>query len=364
MTDARLVATNPVDSTLVPVSCNSRGELSTAAPLIELIPNDVEIAGDLTVTGTINGGGGVPVPGPPGPEGPEGPEGPQGPPGTDGKDGVGQLPPDPYEGAILGWLNNQLAWIGAPPVPIPEGVFGPITNASQEGIIEVEGDIPAQVGQGVTVYQCEEDGSISVAAWDNSRDWLFDTGVTTSSNLGGIDPNNPISNVFDADEETHCDTNTGSIYSEEGWMKLAFDPPISVSSVISVKFNASDADINTVTLNNESPQTVTATESGWITVNNAAGLLFSIAVSRQKNKDTAGNISLYGLKVDGRLLVMNGDYPNAPNLNLRVNSATGSMLIGVPNRNLSFSKGKYLRIPSQTVARWLVNDQFDLDAQI
>ena len=52
MNDHRLVATNPENSTLVPVSCNSRGELNTVAPKIEEIPNDLNIDGDLTIGGT------------------------------------------------------------------------------------------------------------------------------------------------------------------------------------------------------------------------------------------------------------------------------------------------------------------------
>jgi hypothetical protein len=70
MSDVRLTATNPDDSSVVPVSCNARGELLTVAPVIEKIPNDVEIEGDLTVTGTINGdNGGSGLPEPLGPEG-------------------------------------------------------------------------------------------------------------------------------------------------------------------------------------------------------------------------------------------------------------------------------------------------------
>jgi hypothetical protein len=60
MIDVRLTATNPEDSTLVPVPCNVRGELLTVAPVIEVIPNDLEIQGDLTVTGTINDSGRMP----------------------------------------------------------------------------------------------------------------------------------------------------------------------------------------------------------------------------------------------------------------------------------------------------------------
>ena len=61
-----------------------------------------------------------------GEQGEQGEQGIQGPPGPEGPPGSGgiTLPPDPYEGALLGWLNGGLAWVGTPPVPIPEGVFG------------------------------------------------------------------------------------------------------------------------------------------------------------------------------------------------------------------------------------------------
>jgi hypothetical protein len=93
MSDVRLVATNPEDSSLVPVACNSRGEMMIVEPTIEKISNDVEIEGDLTVTGTINGdngGSGLPAPGP--------------------------------EGSILAIVDGQPAWAGkadlcAPPPP-------------------------------------------------------------------------------------------------------------------------------------------------------------------------------------------------------------------------------------------------------
>jgi hypothetical protein len=118
MIDVRLTATNPEDSTLVPVPCNTRGELLTVAPVIEAIPNDVEIQGDLTVTGLINGSIGAGEPGPPGPEGPEGPQGPQG-------DGV----PLPYgtENDVLQILNGVPVWqqlvIPEPPIVGPAAIW-------------------------------------------------------------------------------------------------------------------------------------------------------------------------------------------------------------------------------------------------
>jgi len=63
-------------------------------------------------------------------QGQPGAEGPPGPPG------LPELPPDPFEGAILGWENNTLAWLGGS-VPIPGGTYGPILEYSN-GILFFE----------------------------------------------------------------------------------------------------------------------------------------------------------------------------------------------------------------------------------
>jgi len=76
MSDVRLVGTSPEDGSLIPVAVTPAGLLKTAIGTIELIPNNVTIEGDLTITGTINGeqiggdgGGGSGLPEPYGPEG-------------------------------------------------------------------------------------------------------------------------------------------------------------------------------------------------------------------------------------------------------------------------------------------------------
>jgi len=47
MTDVRLTATNPDDSSVVPVACNSRGELLITDPVIEQINNDLVVTGQI-----------------------------------------------------------------------------------------------------------------------------------------------------------------------------------------------------------------------------------------------------------------------------------------------------------------------------
>ena len=69
-------------------------------------------------------------------QGLQGQEGPPGPPG------IGQLPPDPFEGAFLGWKDNQLSWLGGS-VPLPSNVFGPILSY-ENGVLELDSavDLP------------------------------------------------------------------------------------------------------------------------------------------------------------------------------------------------------------------------------
>lgn len=63
-------------------------------------------------------------------------EGLPGQPGPPGPPGLPELPPNPFEGAILGWKDNTLSWLGGS-VPIPPGVFGPILSYA-DGVLTLE----------------------------------------------------------------------------------------------------------------------------------------------------------------------------------------------------------------------------------
>ena len=52
MSDARLVGTNPETSETVPVAVNAKGQMIVADVVIQDIPNDINIQGDLTVGGS------------------------------------------------------------------------------------------------------------------------------------------------------------------------------------------------------------------------------------------------------------------------------------------------------------------------
>lgn len=100
MTDARLVGTNPETSELVPVAVNAMGQLKTEAAKIEEIPNDVLIDGTITVNQNVKVGGtltdldGNPIAG-----------------GDGGGGGGIELPPNPQDGQVLGWMDGGLAWL-------------------------------------------------------------------------------------------------------------------------------------------------------------------------------------------------------------------------------------------------------------
>jgi len=269
-------------------------------------------------------------------EGQPGTPGEPGPPGADG--GSFPLPPDPYEGAFLGWLNNELAWIGTPPVPIPSGVFGPIANWNADGLLTVEGEIPVAVKQGVYVYQCNLDGSIYVRGWNNSQVW---SSRWTSD--GESRPGYPAKNAFNG---------TGDIPAGE-WNNGTYllfdfsDNPIDVYSSLKIRGSGGGAPRNIMI--NSNPATTTQ-------FTNQSDNTLTIPLAGESQIKTIRieiPFALYSIWVNDERLVDAGNYPDAPNLNFRVQSVNGQNLIGTTNRTEDFTIGKYLRIPEQNVARWL-----------
>lgn len=83
-------------------------------------------------------------------QGLQGQEGPPGPPGTPG---IGQLPPDPFEGAFLGWQDDQLAWLGGS-VPIPTNTYGPILSY-ENGVIGLDGLPPLSYGTALVMTDAQ-----------------------------------------------------------------------------------------------------------------------------------------------------------------------------------------------------------------
>jgi hypothetical protein len=81
----------------------------------------------------------------------DGPAGPPGPPG------IGQLPADPYEGALLGWENGELAWVGSS-IVLPAGTYGPYRYVAAEERLEIPQNASSLVN-GQQIYMSDNLGT-------------------------------------------------------------------------------------------------------------------------------------------------------------------------------------------------------------
>ena len=274
MIDVRLTATNPEDSSLVPVPCNVRGELLTVAPVIEVITNDLEIQGDLKVTGSIT----------PSPI---------------------ELPHDPYEGALLGWQDGQLAWMGES-VLLPAGTYGPFKYIEGNEQLDIPQDASGLVnGQqifmsdstGLKVSQTYETDTITSVAPAVNQTAIWSDTLTTSSEFGvGI----PKTALFDGDFSTGIfigpESTTGS------W-DATFATSIPCSAL---EIYISDAQPNatgTVSVNGGAG-VPGLSSAGWMTLDApSSGTLTSIKMTRTASSGGANGYHYGAVKVNGLLLV-------------------------------------------------------------
>lgn len=270
----------------------------------------------------------------PGPDGPQGPQGPQGPPGT----GI-DLPPDPYEGALLGWLNNELAWIGTPPVPIPPGVFGPIISWDPvNGVLEVEGEIPEAVGNGVYLYQCEADGTLFMTGSNPSQVW---------SSYGTGTPYSPTHDWNKAFNLVRGESGNEAFAGDSSTMTWAYDLPVQ-AMVRFVCLNSATPGVSGLKVNGNLEFEPTYAYDSVIDV--SAQVLGGSLSEIQLINDGLTGPYLSGVQVDGRWLI-----DPEWSLQLRVNSVMGQLIIGnVINGTEEFQVGKYLKIPTQRVAPWVL----------
>ena len=315
MDDVRLTATNPADSSIVPVACNDKGEI-----LLE-----------------------EPIEGPPGQDGQDGQDGEDGKDGKDGKDGI-QLPPDPYEGALLGWLNSGLAWIGTPPIDVPEGVFGPITSWSpNDGLLTVRGSIPPSVGHGVYIYQVDESfEEYTKDDWLTNKLWR--NTVTPSHSLDG----GPVAALFDADLTSSARKTPGSVAA--AGVTLTFTDPIyNVTKVEVGPYSPSSSEnYNLYRVNNQSEIDTRGNERELQLYSGSAITLNSLSM---RASNTQCSAEIYWIKINGKLLV-----DSDKSLNMRVNQLISEdMLLGSAEPSgEDFTIGKYLKVPSQRIAPWVL----------
>ena len=267
-------------------------------------------------------------------EGPQGPEGPAG--------GAFPLPADPYEGALLGWLNGGLAWVGTPPVPIPDYLFGPIV-AIENGVITVEGDIPSNVQNGVFVWQTDAAGNLYSEGCVVTKAWQdILTGNYDISN--GIDGFNGTLNGY-----VEC---FNGVFNEV--------PP---KGFYGMELNFASAPLNgPVAIN--SGMTNVGPYDGRFYVDKGSGYGSPIGCSQnQWTELDSGNEKVYGIRVRSsqngcsfKAIRSGGKILLDPTLsaNARVQSVTGNLLITSMNDQALFQVGSYLRTFDQRVAPWVL----------
>ena len=288
----------------------------------ETLPVQVDATGRLVAEGL------------PGPEGPDGPPGPPGEPGPPGQPGI-ELPPDPYEGALLGWLNNQLAWVGTPPVPIPEGVFGPITSIENESVITVQSTIPLGVGNGVYLLQVDALGDpINPGEPFNiSNEWSLNCQGETPSGMF-------LPDLSGATRFPYVDT------------QIIGDRVD--GRIVSIYSNGADSSPFRLTVNGA--QTYTSSPAA----SSRAWLEYDLGSTQQIDRLdyawTAGDSSeiaytVNGIKIDNKHLVDT----SAGKVEVRVNSVIDQhTIIAAPSNGYQLTVGQYLKVPEQRVAPWVL----------
>ena len=288
----------------------------------ETLPVQVDATGRLVAEGL------------PGEPGEQGPEGPPGPPGQDI-----ELPPDPYEGALLGWLNGGLAWVGAPPIIIPDYVFGPIASVQpDQGLMEVQSAVPSDVLNGVYLEQCTSQGRPFVEGWNFAETWSDDMS-------GALAPATPATLLFDGDLSTFVDSNVyndGSLWSPDLQNVLKLEVYLEVFRDGNEIIVESENGIESI-----SPAD-TSGNSVWLTVPLPGNgkTLKSIYFKR-------GGNGVYllpcAIKVNDELLA-----DRTHRLQFRVNQVLGTTLIGSFIGLGEFSVGQYLMAEEQRVAPWVL----------
>ena len=269
--------------------------------------------------------------GPKGDTGDQGPRGEEGPPGPPGP-GM-ELPPDPYEGALLGWLNNELSWIGTPPQPIPEGIFGPIVSEDPTGFITVEGDIPSSIGQGVYIHQVDQQGITSVPEWNQLNEWITEAVLVDTK--GGT-----AADLFSPDL-------TAGVRGQDQPLYINF-PPGLANYGTSVSLLIENDQTIRFSINGGPEKTPDIKEPGywWEVGILGSGSLESVML--RETRSGAG-VNLRGIKLDDKIMI-DPSYL----LSLRINQVNGNQILGAPTYETPFTPGKYLRVPEQRVAPWVL----------
>ena len=133
-------------------------------------------------------------------------EGQEGPPGPPGAPGVGQLPPDPYEGAILGWEDGQLAWLGGS-APLPAGTYGPFIYIEGNEQLNIPQDATGLVN-GQQLYMSDSQGNQSVHTYRTDTIAGVDVSTPLPINVTAEEALSNKANALDGDWATYATSNS------------------------------------------------------------------------------------------------------------------------------------------------------------
>jgi hypothetical protein len=231
-------------------------------------------------------------------------EGQPGEPGPPGPPGVGELPLDPYEGALLGWQDGQLAWVGGS-IVLPAGTYGPYTYIMNEGRLEIPQDgsdliygqqlfMSDHLGNQVSVTR-ETDTIASVGPggppWNNR---IFSNELVGSVPLQGGEPG--AWNLFSNNVGSGTYVTTGSIT----WTPVGgypFKNKIDIY-VTSNNFQTTEVQCTYVLEDGTVGQIYVPQNAGWKTIYEGSGTLVSLQHYTYKRDMPWGAIS-----IDGNILV-------------------------------------------------------------
>jgi hypothetical protein len=284
--------------------------LKTQIRPIEEIPNDVTIDGDLTVTGTINGGE------------------------SGGDEGV-QLPEGEFEGAVLGWRDDQLTWLAPSQILLPDGVFGPIASwDSVNNVIEVVGAIPPEAMSGAVLYQCTLGGAVVTPGWNHDLVW--------SAYGSGWSSGYPLSWAFNSSTSRGARAAGDNAYSSWKPPEPLYFDELKITTGVS---GQTKPDACRYKLVGQGYTGFSAGGDEWKDVIQGPGYLEEIGVSNYEQGGFMSGGELRGVMIDGRLLV-----DPVESLSFTVQSVDGQLITGTPNMSAGFIPGYYLKL-AQTSRR-------------
>lgn len=332
----------------------------------ETLPVLVDQFGNLVAKG-IEG-----QPGQPGQPGEQGPPGPEGPPGEL------ELPPDPYEGALLGWENGELAWVSTA-VPLPAGTYGPFTYDSVGGILTVPQDVSLINGQQIfmsdnlgandfympqTSIITNVSGNVLTTLDDTDYEFfkagqgisaqVFSDNATTTAN-GGVWGN--VRNMFDADAKNYSHSNSDGL---DTTVTQIFAPALPCEVAVQVFAGITGmGDTGTISINNETPvpmnvSSTTATTYSDFTEVPYRGDISSITLKRNGTQNLG--LLIYGYRVDGirlydnNVLTTESVNPAASSLTLNGGLWQGADGTGDPVGDTQITSGRLQGLGSVSLA--------------